>query len=199
MSSANFSILLDTTSSMLYRVEKTTISLGISDHDVVTVHMLLKPPRLCRLSRRVFIYSKADFKAISSRLDSFYAKLASRTASDCGASKMWSDFKGTILGAMDDLIPTKMTSTKVHLPWLDNSIKRSIRKKQRLYNKAKRSKDDKDWAAFRCLRNSVDKQIRKSHLSYVSDVIGASLDSAPNHSGDTLSLRPSNYLVCGPF
>ena len=45
---------------------------------------------------------------------------------------------------MDDLIPTKMTSTKVHLPWLDNSIKRSIRKKQRFYNKAKRSKDDKE-------------------------------------------------------
>ena len=90
--------------------------------------------------------------------------MANRPASDCGPSKMWSDFKGTIVGAMNDLIPTKMTSTKVHLTWLDNSIKRSIRKMQRLYNKAKQSKDDKDWAAFRCLRKYVDKQIRKSHV-----------------------------------
>ena len=50
-------------------------------------------------------------------------------------------------------------------------------KLRRFYNKAKRSKNDKDRAAFRCLRKSVDKQIRKSHLSYVSYVIGASLDS----------------------
>ena len=34
-------------------VEKTAISPGISDHDIVTVLMSLKPPRLCRLSRRV--------------------------------------------------------------------------------------------------------------------------------------------------
>ena len=125
-------------------VEKTSISAGISDHNIITVLMSLKLPRLCKPSRRVFIYSMADFKAISSSLDSFYAKLASRPGSDCGASKLWSDFKDTIFDAMDDLIPTKTTSTKVHLPWLDNSIKRSIRKKQRLYNKTKRSKGDKN-------------------------------------------------------
>ena len=36
-------------------VEKTSISPGISDHDIVTVIMSLKPPRLRKPARRVFI------------------------------------------------------------------------------------------------------------------------------------------------
>ena len=42
-----------------------------------------------------------------------------------------------LLQVIENFIPTKLSSTGFHLPWLTVSLKRLIRKKQRVYNKAK--------------------------------------------------------------
>ncbi len=38
-----------------------------------------------------------------------------------------------IMNAMNQFIPSRMTSSRWKLPWIDNTIKRSIGKKKRLY------------------------------------------------------------------
>ena len=49
---------------------------------------------------------------------------------------------------MDKFIPSKTTSTRHNLPWLNAKLKRMIKKKQRMYNKAKKSKKNKDWEHY---------------------------------------------------
>ena len=49
----------------------------------------------------------------------------------------WKDFTKFLGKMMDKNIPSKTTSIRHNLPWLNSSLKRMIRKKQRLYNKAK--------------------------------------------------------------
>ena len=49
--------------------------------------------------------------------------------------------------------------------------KRLIRKKQRAYNRAKNSDNDKDWATFRTIRKKAQKGLDNAHYDYVNDVI----------------------------
>ena len=48
---------------------------------------------------------------------------------------MWVSFKSEV----QRFIPSKMTKTKYSLPWIDSSIKRLIRKRDKLYFRARKS------------------------------------------------------------
>ena len=88
---------------------------------------------------------------------------------------LWLNFRQVFVKAIDCHIPSKMTSTRHNLPWVTPAIRWEIRKKQRLYNKARKNGTASAWADFKKLRLSIDRQIKKAHQTYISDVIGESL------------------------
>ena len=51
-------------------------------------------------------------------------------------------------------------------PWMNGSIKREIRQREFLLNKARRSNLDEDWSAYRRSRNRVTKLVRDSKSKY---------------------------------
>ena len=59
-----------------------------------------------------------------------------------------------------DMIPQRLYCANDQSPWINRYIKRLSRKKQRKYNNAHRTNSDKDWSAYRNLKNKF-----KSHLS----------------------------------
>lgn len=69
-----------------------------------------------------------------------------------------------------------MTSSKPSVPWINSSIKRTLRKKRKLYDKARRTGDFHLWDKFKDLRRKTDRQMRKLHREHVRD-IGNSLQS----------------------
>ena len=52
---------------------------------------------------------------------------------------MWVSFKSEVIAAIERFIPTKMTKTKYSSPWIDSSIKRLIKRRDRLYFCARKS------------------------------------------------------------
>ena len=52
-------------------------------------------------------------------------------------------------------------------PWLDNNIRKMIRKRRRLYNKAKYTIRLDDMNSFRRYRNEVTKTIRNAKQTYL--------------------------------
>ena len=52
---------------------------------------------------------------------------------------MWVSFKSEVIAAIERFIPTKMTKTKKSLPWIDSSIRRLIRKREKIYFRAHKS------------------------------------------------------------
>ena len=48
---------------------------------------------------------------------------------------MWVSFKTEVIAAIERFTPTKMTKTKYSLSWIDSSIRRLIRKRDKLYFK----------------------------------------------------------------
>ena len=73
---------------------------------------------------------------------------------------------------MDKHIPSKMLSSPKHLvPWVTASIKREIRKRDRLYTRARRMNDNRDWEWYKLQRKGVQSFIRRSYWKRVENSI----------------------------
>ena len=77
--------------------------------------------------------------------------------------------------------PTKKLSTRIHLPWLSSALKRLIRKKQRVYRRAKRYCRDSDWNEYKSLQKEIDHKLKYQHKSYLTN-----LTSSPDSNKKSL-------------
>ena len=59
--------------------------------------------------------------------------------SHMSVNDMWVSFKSEVIVAIERFIPSKMTKTKYSSPWIDSSIKRLIKRSDRLYFRARKS------------------------------------------------------------
>ena len=81
-----------------------------------------------------------------------------------------------MLEVMNSHIPQKKLSGRWNIPWLTASIRKMIRKKQRLYNKAKMSQCIGDWTKFRRLRKVIKESLSEAHHNYISSLLEPSGD-----------------------
>ena len=63
------------------------------------------------------------------------------------------------------------------MPWITQSIKRETRKRDRLYQKSKRSKDPRDRRAFLNSKHGVRHKIKVAYDMYLEDILGLNEDS----------------------
>ena len=152
------------------------VKLGISDHDAVVINADIKPKIVKLPKRKVFLYKKAEFRKIADDLDLLNNELTDEIICQSNVDELWNHFIDTANKSMDANIPSKMTSSKPSVPWINPTIKRSIRKKRKLYDKARRTGDFELWDKFKDLRRKTDRQMRKLHREHFGD-IGDSLQS----------------------
>ena len=81
---------------------------------------------------------------------------------------MWVSFKSEVLSAIERFIPSKMTKTKYSLPWIDSSIKRLIRKRDKLYFRARKSSSPDIKNHYKRFRAHVQKSIRDAYWKHRS-------------------------------
>ncbi|KAI8516782.1 hypothetical protein Bbelb_053630 [Branchiostoma belcheri] len=62
---------------------------------------------------------------------------------------------------------------------LTESLRRHCRKKQRLYNKAKKTGQEEDWNKYKRVKSGVQKCIRQAHSKYVADILGEAIVDKP--------------------
>ena len=80
---------------------------------------------------------------------------------------------------MDTCIPHKMTSSRYNFPWFDRSLRRQTRAKQRLYNKAKKSRNPAHWSEYRAARKRTQKNLKSAREVYISDFLGDAIEENP--------------------
>jgi len=139
----------------------------------VQIVTLEKPPR------KIHLWSKADWVQLKNLVmeykDRFMKQCLSRSV-----ETNYNDFKSFVDSVMDACIPTKMTSSRDNMPWFNNTLKRMCKKKQRLFNKAKKTKRAQHWEQYKSFKRDTLKAIRKRRWSYINDVLLLGLDK-----GDT--------------
>ena len=88
---------------------------------------------------------------------------------------LWTSFKGSFVSIVDKHAP--LITKKVRgltCPWMNGSIKREIRQREFLLNKARHSNLDEDWSVYR--RNRVTKLVRDSKSKYSRELIDENSD-----------------------
>ena len=85
----------------------------------------------------------------------------------------WKSFKCALHQAIIKHVPTTKSKTKLHLPWITRNIKCEIRKKDRQYRKAGKSKMHEDWSTYRIKRRITQAQTTNTtcHLHALPAVI----------------------------
>ena len=86
-------------------------------------------------------------------------------------------FKSEVIAAIERFIPTKMTKTKYSLPWIDSSIRRLIRKREKLYFRARKSSSHDVKNHYKRFRAHVQKVIRDAYWKHISNIFSFETES----------------------
>ena len=109
-------------------------SADVSDHDMVPfdvrsqVTMIEQPPRT------IYMYHRANWDVLREELHVALTTDHGGTLEGTDVEQLWSKFKSSIVQVVNKYIPYKLTQKRHRLPWINNNIKRLIRKRDRLYN-----------------------------------------------------------------
>ena len=113
-------------------------------------------------------------------------------------------FSKTLLSLAEQCIPTKHVTIRPRdLPWINNTIRRLIRKRNRLYKKYKKDRTILNYDKFKQARNEVTSNLRKAKKDY-TDSLANKLKTSSLSSRDywkTLKsfIKPSNSVTIPPL
>ena len=99
------------------------------------------------------------------------------------ASEEWEHIKLTIMKTMNSNIPTKFLKLRKVLPWMSKRIKKFIKKKQRKYNRAKKSGSFKAWAEYQQTQKLIRKEMAKAYNDYINKLFEESDEGAEQKTG----------------
>ena len=152
-------------------------------------NVYLKPKIATKPTRRIYKVSKANPTVLKTKVNAFSNKFINSNPNSQTIDASWNSIKTMVLQLIDKHVPYKNTKQKTSLPWVITEIKRNMRKRDRLFLKARTSNANTDWNTYRSFRNSVVKLIKTSNINYIKNVIGKNLHESPNIFGHMLNLK----------
>jgi hypothetical protein len=158
-------------------VKNTHVIPGISDHDILVVDSDLKAQSKTSRPRKIYQYKKGDMEGLSAHLAQASDSFLDRVPASHSLEDNWAYFKNTITSAMDKYIPHKMSKKRHNLPWFTPVVRRCIRRKQRLYKKAKKLGTTAARQAYKQHKHATQKCIRQAHDTHVAGILELALTS----------------------
>jgi len=111
---------------------------GVSDHEMIIYDFHVNAEKIANRTRKVYLYHKSDLISLRNFLQNAYIYFKVR-ASSMNVETQWVYFKNKLFEAVDKFVPSKVLKSKSGLPWVNSKIRREIRRRERLYKKAKRT------------------------------------------------------------
>ena len=137
---------------------------------MVTATCALKPSVQKQKPRIVPLLSKADWPKFKSLMRDYQQKFLLNHF-DRTVEELWSEFVSAIDSAASKCIPTKTIQGKSSLPWITQSIRRLIRRRDDLYRKFKKTGDLTFRNKLLSLRKSIKHKIKTSYNCYLEGLL----------------------------
>jgi hypothetical protein len=167
---------------------------GISDHEAILATLDLRAKMYHKTPHKVYKYRHADFDSMREEA-SAWTKSYMIGFSNRSVDENWTKLRDAIKNLTETYVPSKMTSFKRTLPWISPLLKRKLRKRERLFIRAKRTNAVRHWDAYNRFRNATQREIRDAHANYVNCVIGNSLkEGDPKRFYSYLRLKRTENL-----
>ena len=134
--------------------------------------------RIQQAPRKIYLYKRADMDGLRDHLAHYRDSFLSSDHSHMSVNDMWVSFKSEVIAAIERFIPSKMTKTKYSSPWIDSSIKRLIKRSDRLYFRARKSSSPDIKSHYKRFRAHVQKVIRDAYWKHISNIFSFDTDRA---------------------
>ena len=172
---------------------------GISDHDtMIYVNTNVKPYRQPPVKRNILLWKKADIDNIRSMADTLSDRITSQYTTHTPVNTIWQELKSGVENVLKT-IPSKMTSSRFQPPWVNRTIKRNARRKQRAHRKACNSNRPQDWSRLRKLVKNQRVECRNAYYNYIRDIISPDLHQRPKRFWSYISSRKCDNNGVAPL
>ncbi|WAR06007.1 LORF2-like protein [Mya arenaria] len=153
-------------------IKSSTTAPGISDHDIVVVDSNTRPYYSKQKPRRCFIFSKANWDDLKTNVAAISSKVVQLYKDETSVHQLWNTFKEDLQSAISKHIPSKMKTRKNSTPWITRSVKRHLRRKAKLYKKAKKTNN---WTKYRQCQKDCKRHLRQAEWTHINKVIDEGL------------------------
>ena len=103
----------------------------MSHHDIVLFDIKIRCKRIVKPLHKVYLYKRKDSKG-KEFVRGIKSKFFNSSPDLRSTNGNWMFFKQELQKAIDMHVPQKITKAKSHLPWLTRTIKRHMRKRDKL-------------------------------------------------------------------
>ncbi len=138
-------------------------------HCPIVAVLKFDKPKLTTFKRRIWLYDKGDFNKYRDLLKNLNLDTVIQSNTPENTATILSNL---IVDAASKSIPNKLVTIRPDdIPWFNNSLRRLIRKRNRIHKKAKTTNTEYAWAKFRSIRNKVTTLLRKCKSEYKNSLI----------------------------
>ena len=148
-------------------VQGITVEPGVSDHDIVITNLDLSAKWKRQPRRKYFVRHKAEEDQIENELEKLKDQFSSM--GKASIQEKWDLFESKIKHIMDKHIPKKTAAKPGSLPWFTRHHHRLRRRKQRAYNRARKTQDKGDWEAFVMCQKNLRKELNEAEQDFISN------------------------------
>ena len=159
------------------QVNRIEVIPGISDHAAVYAELNVQPMRRKQTPRLVPIYSKANWDALKQSADKIAADVK-KNERKMSCEQLWSLFHSGLEKAIKEHIPHRQIKTNASAPWINEPLRKKMRRRDKAYKKSKKRGSPSQEAKFKTLKMEVQRDLRKAYWEYVESIITPSEDES---------------------
>ena len=145
---------------------------GISDHNIVVSDFDIKPHKSKEQQRKVYKFNKANWDRINDNIEILSKDINDHYINGTCVEDLWEKFKSSLLTIVNEHVPSKTAKKHSKLPWINKNIHKLLKRKKKLYDQAKKSRN---WASYSKFQKYCKKEIRRAEWSYLNQKILNSL------------------------
>ena len=157
-------------------VNKVTILHCLSDHDIILAEVNSRPEVIKQVPRDILLYKKADWDQLKQSIRQQLTELQSDPAIT-DSQTLWAKFAGRLQQAIDEYIPTRKVGIRDGFLWINQEIRRLIRKRDKLYKRWSRSGRPDDQKKFLDQKHLVWRVSDQANKKYLQDILGINDDT----------------------
>ncbi len=164
------------------QINRTQILPGISDHNVVYTELEVKPVRKKQVPRSIPLYNKANWPAFREHVTQLATRIREIELAS-SVEELWCTFRDSMHKGIQTFIPSKTTKSRDSCPWLDDDLKRKIRRRDRAHKSSRRTGRAEAEKRFLKLKQEVQRDQRRAYWKYVESIITPQDSDTNEYSG----------------
>ena len=143
---------------------------GVSDHDAVCLSYNRRLNRNKKSSRNVYLFKRADMESLKGEITHYYNDEFKQHIEAIDINETWEKFKDLLNKLMKKHIPQRNVKQNCKLPWVNNIIRRLMRRRKRARAKSKKTGKVADWNRYKGMDKDLKKQLREAHTEYLTNI-----------------------------